>query len=71
MMGFGGGGIGMILFWVIIIAAVILIAKEFLSPTRREVRSPESPLEVLKRRYAAGEIGREEFESKRKDLIKG
>jgi putative membrane protein len=28
----------------------------------------ESPMEILKRRYAAGEIGREEFEEKKKDL---
>ena len=28
----------------------------------------ESPMEILKRRYAAGEIGKEEFEEKKKDL---
>jgi putative membrane protein len=30
---------------------------------------PESALEVLKKRYARGEISKEEFEEKKKDLI--
>jgi len=29
----------------------------------------ESALEILKKRYARGEIGREEFEEKKKDLV--
>jgi hypothetical protein len=34
---------------------------------RKEVR--ESPLEIVKRRYALGEISREEFEEMKKDLV--
>jgi putative membrane protein len=30
--------------------------------------SPESPRDILKRRYAAGEIDREEYQQKLKDL---
>ena len=29
----------------------------------------ESAMEILKRRYAAGEIGKDEFESMKKDLL--
>jgi putative membrane protein len=29
---------------------------------------PEAPLEILKRRYAAGEISKEEFQQMKKDL---
>jgi len=30
--------------------------------------SPATPIEILKRRYAAGEITREQYEQMRKDL---
>ncbi len=34
----------------------------------RGFSQPESAMEILKRRYAAGEIGKEEFEEKKKAL---
>lgn len=36
----------------------------------REASRRESPLEILQRRYAAGEIGREEYERIRGDLTR-
>ena len=32
-------------------------------------REPESALEILKKRYARGEINKQEFDEKRKDLL--
>lgn len=38
------------------------------SANRFEGRADESPLDILKRRYARGEITREQFEQMRRDI---
>lgn len=72
MHGEGGwiGG-GMWIFWILLIVVVVVLVKAF------SVRSPdlpaerhESPLEILKARYARGEINEEEFERRRRELEK-
>ncbi|MFZ5660257.1 MAG: SHOCT domain-containing protein [Pseudomonadota bacterium] len=69
-MGWGMGPMGwllMLLSWVAVIGLAIWLVA-FLS--RRPSRStPPSALEILKRRYAEGEIDKEEYEQKRKDLM--
>ena len=80
MMGFGFGGLGLVLmifFWVAIIGlAVWLLSSLFprakttsshLFTAQRSAPS-ESPLEILKQRYARGEISRAEYEGVRRDL---
>lgn len=59
--------------WIILIAivvAVILLAKGYFSPGKK-VSGPagEPAVDVLKKRYARGEISREEFEDKKRDLM--
>lgn len=68
-MGWGFGGLLMILFVVVAVVAVAILFKGF-SGSTRGIDSPraKSPLDVLKERYARGDIGREEFEQKRQDL---
>ena len=56
----------MLLFWGLVIGGIILIVR-LLFPTTR-LTAPENPLEILKRRYARGEIQKAEFEEKKKDL---
>jgi len=55
---------------VVIVIAVILLAKGYLSPAKKEGElAGESVLDVLKKRYARGEISKEEFEEKKRDVI--
>ena len=60
----------MILFWVVIIVGITLLVKWLAAASGKGegTSAKESPIEILKRRYAAGEIGKEEFEEKKKDL---
>lgn len=70
MMG-GFGFLFVIIFWVLIVILIVLLIRRLISssPTRTAGSSPEdSALEILKKRYARGEIDKEEFEAKKKDL---
>lgn len=74
-MGFGfGGWIMMILFWVILIAAIVLLVKVLVGPRpHSDNESGGKPkgnraLEILRERYARGEIDHEEFEERRRRL---
>jgi putative membrane protein len=64
--GYGGGM--MWIFWILLIGIlvgfVVLAARGASNKSGQE----RSALEILKERYARGEIEREEFEQKKKDL---
>lgn len=67
--GWGGMGFGMILFWGLIVVAIALLLRAFIGGGVAAERRPEKPaLDLLKERYARGEIDREEFEQKKRDL---
>ena len=71
MMG-GGMGIVMIIFWIVLIAAVVLLfsgAINGLRGTKQNREDASNPLEILKQRYARGEIDKVEYEGKRQDLL--
>lgn len=59
----------MVVFWVLVILGVVLLVKALATPGKAGEPPSESALDILKKRYAKGEIGREEFEAKKKDLL--
>jgi putative membrane protein len=64
MMGFGMGF--MMIFWVILLIAIVYVILNLgKSPT---TSNEESALEVLKQRYAKGDIDKKEFEEKKRGL---
>ncbi|WP_372882156.1 SHOCT domain-containing protein [Psychromonas sp.] len=67
MMGWGGG-IGMIVFWIIIIVVIVVLVKYMTTQSPGRIERKETPIEIIKRRYANGEIDKEEYEQKKKDL---
>ena len=71
MMG-GYGGFGMIIWVVVLIAIVALIAWLVRSPSSHGTHylppRRSSGLDVLEERYARGEINREEYLQKKKDI---
>lgn len=69
----GGGWMagGMWIFWILLIVVAVVFIKGLnnlgsYSPAERH----ESPLEILKARYARGEINEEEFHRRRDELEK-
>ena len=77
--GFGFGGtwgivgwiISMLFFLLIIVGSILLVlwlVRQVSHPTTHGISTPRG-MEILKERYAKGEISKEEFERMKKDLI--
>lgn len=64
--GLFGGGIISLIFWILVIVGIVLLVK-WLAGSHGG-KSENKPLDILKERYAKGEISKEEFEAKKKDL---
>jgi putative membrane protein len=75
MMGWGYGGWFMgiinIIFWVVVIIGIVYLIKylSFLAKqSGQQSKETDSALDILRERYAKGEINKEEFEEKKKIL---
>lgn len=78
MMGWDGGGWGMgfgavsmLLSWIVVIVVVVAAIRWFGSTAGiggAPARGGDRALEILRERYARGEIGKEEFDAKRRDI---
>ena len=76
MYGFGGslagggflGGILTLILWVLIIIGLFYLIKFFAQGAWKSGKKEVDAIEILKRRYAKGEIKKEEFEEKKKEI---
>lgn len=66
----GFGAIWMVVFWGLVIAGIALLVRQLVgsAPAGGAERGQRTPLDILGARYARGEIDKEEFERKRRDL---
>jgi putative membrane protein len=65
------GGLIMLLFWGGLIALVVFSIRAFTGANRNkptQTPSGETALDILKRRYAQGEIDQAEYEAIRRDI---
>jgi putative membrane protein len=74
MMGWGGvwgwglfGILHMFLWWILIVLGIVVLARWLGSGGGRHERR-DSALEILRERYARGEIDKAEFEARKRDL---
>lgn len=65
---FFGGGF-MWIFWILLIVILLVVVKAITGQNNDNNRlQNETPMDILKARYAKGEIDDEEFERRRKEL---
>lgn len=58
------------IFWIILIVGLVFLIKwVFLQNQGGEIKIEENALKMLERRYVEGEIDKNEFEQKKKDLL--
>lgn len=62
--GMGFGGLFMILFWAVIIIGAIVLIRWLIDQSK----GGRTPLQILQDRYARGELQRDEYEQKKRDL---
>jgi len=63
------GSIMMVVFWALVIIGIVALVKVMMARSgASQSRNAEIPLEILRRRYAAGDLTKEQFEAMKKDV---
>ena len=71
--GFGiGGFLGMVLVWILLIVGSVWLIKALFSGginrSTDRTNQEEKPIDILNKRYARGELNKEEYEVMKQDL---
>ncbi len=68
-----GGGLVMLLFWLLVIVGIISLARYLVkrqeNGDHHHHHGGNSALDILKERYARGEIDKNEYEEKKKEIL--
>ena len=64
----GYGFLPMIIFMIVLIVVIVLVVKLLSSKNGVVTAGPESAMEILKKRYAKGEITEEQYEKMKEKL---
>lgn len=62
----GMGGVWMILWWIFLIAVIIGVVVFIIRQVKTEPK--KSALDILKERYARGELSKQQFEERKNDI---
>lgn len=62
-----GGWLMMLVFWALVVVGIVVLIRS-VAGTPAHRGSSETPLEILRRRYAAGELTKEQFEQMKRDV---
>jgi putative membrane protein len=66
-----GMGLGMWVFWIVLIVVIVALVKIIGPGSASSTNTPDkSPMDILKARFAKGEIDEEEFNRRRHELEK-
>ena len=66
--GLGLGWIFMLFWWLLIIAGIVFLVRWFINLAKGGTTWGKSALDILKERYARGEISKQEFEEKKREI---
>ena len=57
-----------VIFWALVICGIVYLFQNSSKQTTEEYKKQDAAMDILRKRYAAGEINAEEFAQKKKDL---